>query len=599
MGIYFAKAFLLISVIICAFPAAALKVGVYDNPPKIFLNDKGDVDGLWYEITVEIARKENWEIEWVYGSWNEGLHRLETGEIDIMPDTGVTPEREIKYIFNEETVYLSWNRIYAWKGSEINTVLDLEGKKIAGLRNSFDLEGPEGLKKLLKDFSINAYVIEMNSYEDIFTALKRNEIEAGIVDKDFGVLNETKYSVAKTPIILQPAKMQYAMEINSPYSNDIINRLDARMVEMKADKNSVYYKAFDHFFGAGPYKFKIPGWLWTIIIGLCTIVVVIILANRYLRNEIKKKIGSLKESEESLRITLESIGDGVIATDRNGLITIVNKTAENLTGWKASEAFGKNIKEIFRIVNSETRKEVLNPVELVIKNGETVGLANHTLLISKDGKEYQISDSAAPIKDEKGFIHGMILVFSDVTEKYSIRYRVEENERFLNSLISNLNGMVYRCVNDGNWSLSYSTVGSKEITGYMPEELIGGDLRYSDLVFPEDVPLLKNTIERAVVYRQHFNVEYRLTDRNGKLKWVLEKGKGIYDENGDVRFIEGFVTDITVSKTAEMEIREKSEELERTNRLMVDRELKMIELKKEINSLLKKSGRELKYTISE
>ena len=599
MGIYFAKAFLLISVIVCAFPSAALKVGVYDNPPKIFLNDKGDVDGLWHKITVEIARKENWEIEWVYGSWDECLHRLETGEIDIMPDTGVTPEREIKYVFNEETVYLSWNRIYAWKDSEINTVLDLEGKKIAGLRNSFDLEGPEGLKKLLKDFSINAYVIEMNSYEDIFTALKRNEIEAGIVDKDFGVLNETKYSVAKTPIILQPAKMQYAMEINSPYSNDIIKRIDERIIEMKADKNSVYYKAFDHFFGAGSYKFKIPGWLWTIIIGLCTIVVVIILANRYLRNEIKKKIGSLKESEESLRITLESIGDGVIATDRNGLITIVNKTAENLTGWKASEAFGKNIKEIFRIVNSETRKEVLNPVELVIKNGETVGLANHTLLISKDGKEYQISDSAAPIKDEKGIIHGMILVFSDVTEKYSIRYRVEENERFLNSLISNLNGMVYRCVNDGNWSLSYSTVGSKEITGYMPEELIGGDLRYSDLVFPEDVPLLKNTIERAVVYRQHFNVEYRLTDRNGKLKWVLEKGKGIYDENGDVRFIEGFVTDITVSKTAEMEIREKSEELERTNRLMLDRELKMIELKKEINSLLKKSGRELKYTISE
>ncbi len=599
MGIYFAKAFLLISVIICAFPAAALKVGVYDNPPKIFLNDKGDVDGLWHKITVEIARKENWEIEWVYGSWDECLHRLETGEIDIMPDTGVTPEREIKYIFNEETVYLSWNRIYAWKGSEINTVLDLEGKKIAGLRNSFDLEGPEGLKKLLKDFSINAYVIEMNSYEDIFTALKRNEIEAGIVDKDFGVLNETKYSVAKTPIILQPAKMQYAMEINSPYSNDIIKRIDERIFEMKADKNSVYYKAFDHFFGARPYKFKIPGWLWTILIGLCTIVVVIILANRYLRNEIKKKTGSLKESEESLRITLESIGDGVIATNRNGLITIMNKTAENLTGWKVSEASGKNIKEIFRIVNSETRKEVLNPVELVIKNGDTVGLANHTLLISKGGKEYQISDSAAPIKDEKGIIHGMILVFSDVTEKYSIRYRVEENERFLNSLISNLNGMVYRCVNDGKWSLSYSTLGSNEITGYMPEELIGGDLRYSDLVFPEDVPLLKNTIERAVVYRQHFNVEYRLTDRNGKLKWVLEKGKGIYDENGDVRFIEGFVTDITVSKTAEMEIREKSEELERTNRLMVDRELKMIELKKEINALLKTLGKEPKYITNE
>ena len=144
MGMYFAKAFLLLLVIICAYPSAAMKVGVYDNPPKIFLNGKGEVDGFWHDVTDEIAQKENWEIEWVYGSWDECLHRLETGEIDIMPDTGVTPERELKYIFNEETVYLSWNRVYSRISAGINTVLDLEGKKVAGLRNSFDLEGPEG-----------------------------------------------------------------------------------------------------------------------------------------------------------------------------------------------------------------------------------------------------------------------------------------------------------------------------------------------------------------------------------------------------------------------------------------------------------------------
>ena len=599
MGMYFAKAFLLLLVIICAYPSAAMKVGVYDNPPKIFLNGKGEVDGFWHDVTDEIAQKENWEIEWVYGSWDECLHRLETGEIDIMPDTGVTPERELKYIFNEETVYLSWNRVYSRISAGINTVLDLEGKKVAGLRNSFDLEGPEGLKKLLADFSVNAQIIEMDCYEDIFTALEENEISAGLVDKDFGLFNEQKYPVFKTPIILQPAKMQFAMKKNSPFSKDIIRVIDMRMAEMKADKNSVYYKAFDHFFGEGGRRFKIPGWLWIILIGLCSLIAVVALANRFLRNEVKKKTRSLKESEESLRITLESIGDGVIATDTKGLITIMNKTAENLTGWKFSEVKGKPIKEMFKIVNSETRHEILNPVELVIRDGKTVGLANHTVLISKEGREYQISDSAAPIRDEKGIIHGMILVFSDVTEKYSIRYRVEENERFLNSLISNLNGMVYRCVNDGKWSLSYSTIGSREITGYMPEELIGGSLRYSDLVFPEDVSLLKNAIDRAIISRQHFNVEYRLTDRNGDLKWVLEKGKGIYDDNGEIKFIEGFVTDITLSKTAEMEIREKSEELERTNSLMIDRELKMIELKKEINTLLMNSGKEPRYITNE
>ncbi len=599
MGIYFVKAFLLLSVMLHSIPAFGLKIGVYDNPPKIFLNEKGDVDGFWHAVTVEIAKKENWKIEWVCGSWDECLHRLETGEIDIMPDTGVTPDRKLKYVFNEETVYLSWNRVYSRIDAGIITVLDLEGKKVAGLRNSFDLEGPEGLKKLLTDFSVNAQIIEMDSYEDIFTALGKNEISAGLVDKDFGLFNEQKHPVFKTPIILQPAKMQFAMEKNSPFSKDIIRIIDMRMAEMKADKNSVYYKAFDHFFGEEGRRFRIPGWLWIILIGLCSLIAVVVLLNRYLRNEVKKKTLSLKESEESLRITLESIGDGVIAADMNGLTTIMNKTAESLTGWKFSEAIGKPIKEIFRIVNSETRQEVINPVELVIKNGVIVGLANHTVLISRNGKEYQISDSAAPIKDDKGDIHGMILVFSDVTEKYSIRYRVEENERFLDSLISNLNGMVYRCVNDKKWSLIYSTVGSKEITGYMPEELIRGTLRYADMVFPEDVPVLKNAIDRAIASRQHFNVEYRLTDRNGKLKWVLEKGKGIYDENGNVKFIEGFVTDITPSKTSEMEIREKSEELERTNRLMVDRELKMIELKKEINALLKASGKEPRYITNE
>jgi PAS domain S-box-containing protein len=311
--------------------------------------------------------------------------------------------------------------------------------------------------------------------------------------------------------------------------------------------------------------------------------------------EIAKKSEELAESEENLRITLESIGDGVITTDTQGRITRMNRTSEKLTGWNLSEAAGKEITSVFRIINAYSRKEVMNPVEIVINDGRTVGLANHTVLIAKNGKEFQIADSAAPITDETVKIHGMILVFSDVTEKYEVQEKIAENERFLSSLISNLKGMVYRCVNNERWSLVYSTVGSKDITGYLPEELIGGKIRYADLVFPDDVPVLENAINSAVMSGQHFKIEYRITDRNDCQKWVLEKGKGIYDDKGELKFIEGFITDITVSKTAEIQIREKSEELERSNRLMVDREIRMIELKKEVNELLKECGRSEKY----
>lgn len=588
---------LIISVLL--FSGETLRVGAYDNPPKIFIDNDGAVKGFWADVTNEIAAKEGWNIQWEQGSWDECLTRLEKGEIDLMVDTGLTPEREQKYLFSEETVHLSWTRIYRNPGSEIETVLDLESKTIAGLKNSFDLDGPEGLKKVLTDFEIDAEVIELNTYDEIMASVEKGDAAAGIVDKDYGQLNEHDFEVECTPIVLQPAKMMYAFNKESKRSPVLANTIDARLREFKTDQGSVYYRSFDNFFGGNAKDARIPEWL-LIVVGIIIILLIIfIIINRLLRREVSAKSASLKKSEVNFRITLESIGDGVIATDVHGRITIMNRTAQKLTGYNFEEAEGKAIRDIFRIVNAQTRDEVLNPVEIVMRDGRTVGLANHTVLISKNGEEYQIADSAAPIIDETGEIHGMILVFSDITEKYFFQEKMKENERFLNSLISNFNGMIYRCINDGKWSIIYTTPGTAEITGCEPEEFIQGKIRYSDLVYADDVHILKNAIEGSVISKQPFSAEYRITDKHGNLKWVLEKGKCVFDEKGELKFIEGFVTDITITKTAEMSVRRKSDELERSNRLMVDRELKMVELKREINILLKELGREKKYSVNE
>jgi two-component system cell cycle sensor histidine kinase/response regulator CckA len=124
----------------------------------------------------------------------------------------------------------------------------------------------------------------------------------------------------------------------------------------------------------------------------------------------------LKESEKWFATTLGSIGDAVIATDKNGLITFMNPVAEGLTGWKTEDAFFKKIAEVFNRVNMDTHKPVEDPVARVLLEGVTAGLANHTLLIVRDGKEIPIDDSAAPIKDDKGNIIGVVLIFRDVTE---------------------------------------------------------------------------------------------------------------------------------------------------------------------------------------
>ena len=139
--------------------------------------------------------------------------------------------------------------------------------------------------------------------------------------------------------------------------------------------------------------------------------------NRLLET-VRRRDAALKDSQKDLAITLNSIGDAVIATDTTGRITRMNPAAARLTAWPLADALSQPLTEVFRIVNAQTRLPVGNPVQWVIAHGEVVGLANHTVLLARDGRKYQIADSAAPIRNTSDEIVGVVLVFSDVTEKY-------------------------------------------------------------------------------------------------------------------------------------------------------------------------------------
>lgn len=129
-----------------------------------------------------------------------------------------------------------------------------------------------------------------------------------------------------------------------------------------------------------------------------------------------------------LAVTLSSIGDAVIATDPNTSVQFMNPTAERMTGWTIDEARGKPLHEVFNIVNEETRQQVESPVTKAIRMGAIVGLANHTVLIAKDGTERPIDDSAAPIRDSRGQINGVVMVFHDITERRAAERSIEHSE---------------------------------------------------------------------------------------------------------------------------------------------------------------------------
>jgi len=140
---------------------------------------------------------------------------------------------------------------------------------------------------------------------------------------------------------------------------------------------------------------------------------------------------AIQRREEWLSTTLNSIGDAVMATDDRGHVLFMNPIAEDLTGWKQNDAEGKSAREVFHIINEETRAEVLSPIAKAIAHGIVVGLANHTVLIAKDGTERPIEDSGAPIRDTNGKLIGVVLVFRDVTGRREIEI---ERERYVTEL---------------------------------------------------------------------------------------------------------------------------------------------------------------------
>ena len=140
----------------------------------------------------------------------------------------------------------------------------------------------------------------------------------------------------------------------------------------------------------------------------------------------------LAEHRDRLRVTLASIGDAVLSTDEKGCVQILNPVAGKLVGWSPEEAEGRPLSEVFRILNEETRQPAEDPVEKAIRLGMIVGLANHTIVVSRDGRETPIEDSAAPIKDAKGRVLGVVLVFRDVSERRGFEHeqaRLAEGER--------------------------------------------------------------------------------------------------------------------------------------------------------------------------
>jgi PAS domain S-box-containing protein len=264
-------------------------------------------------------------------------------------------------------------------------------------------------------------------------------------------------------------------------------------------------------------------------------------------------------AQEEFRATFHSIGDAVISINKQGKILYINQTAQKLTGWSEKEAKGRQIDDVFVIISEETRKQVDNPIYRVLEKGVIVGLANHTLLISKDGKEIPIADSGAPIYDDEKNIKGVVLIFRDQTNERNQQIALLDSKRKLTTLMSNLRGMAYSCKADSEWTMLFVSKGCLELTGYESWELENNEtVSYNSIILAEDREKVFKVVSEGLKKQKSFEIEYRIKTSNGEIKWVWEKGLGLF-ENNELTSIEGFITDISEKKRIEHSLLENEE----------------------------------------
>jgi PAS domain S-box-containing protein len=287
--------------------------------------------------------------------------------------------------------------------------------------------------------------------------------------------------------------------------------------------------------------------------------------------ELEQELSRLRGAEEEafrqhqwLRITLASIGDAVITTDADGRVNYLNPVAEALTGWPLDEALGQPLDTVFHIVSEETRREVENPVARVMREGIVVGLANHTVLISRSGVQRPIEDSAAPIRDSHGEMCGVVLVFRDNSEHKQAQKNLRSNRQLLRNVLDHTPAGIYMKTQSGRLALVNRRFA--ELIGRPITEIVGRT--DAELFAPEYLQDILLNDRQVFESGRTMQFEERVQLPDGQRTFLSIKAPIREFEHAEPALI-GIMTDVTDARQAREEVARLLErERQHTSRLM-------------------------------
>ncbi len=389
-----------------------ITVGAFNNYPVIFRDNDGVIKGLYVDLLSEIGKKENINFTYVFGTWNEGLERVQSGEVDLLTSVGYTPERALFMDYCRNPILTVWGELYALQSSEINGILNIADKKIGIMKGDINAQNFTALSSA---FGIKCTFIEYASYLDVFTAIADKKVDAGVAGITFGAANEKKYGLKSTGVVFNPINIYFATAKGKNRNLRVL--LDSYLEKWKLQNDSAFDRAKETWLYASFNRASgIPSWLVPslfILAGVLAIAFVFILL---LRIQVKKATDKIQESEEIFSQFMKHSPIYVFFKDENIRSLRLSANYAGMLGKPIEDLIGKNMMELFP---SEIAEKMVADDQKVLKEGQVV-----TIDEDFNGKNFSTIKFSFSTSNKKKYLAGFTI---DLTE----RKQAEEKIKFL------------------------------------------------------------------------------------------------------------------------------------------------------------------------
>ena len=306
----------------------AIRVGVFPFEPFNFLDKSGLAQGLNPDLLREIGREEGWTIEYVPGSWAEGLERLQREEIDLMVSVAHTPERAEIMDYTYEPVAELWGQVFVRPEGRSSNITDLAGRKVAVMRR--DISGANFIDTAER-FGIRCDIREYATHAEVFAAVRAGEVEAGVAPQHFGLRHARDYDLVGSTILFSPFSIYFTSKKGRHH--ELLSHIDAHLSTWKKDKDSIYYQKLSQWMGAAGTKHPFPAWLVSTFLAVVLAALVLGSLALYLRRAVRLKTKELRESEANYRFILDAMEESLLVIDTLGAVMFANeRAARTLTG---------------------------------------------------------------------------------------------------------------------------------------------------------------------------------------------------------------------------------------------------------------------------